>query len=115
MKGRRLNGCALGLEKFAAAVIIILSLLFITYLTGAAFLETTDISTNNAAGECADIFSDNVFLNIILTAIFLAGLYLFYRHSFEISIRKLERVLLLWTFALGMAFIASTKLSLIHI
>ena len=110
MKGRRLNGCALGLEKFAAAVIIILSLLFITYLTGAAFLETTDISTNNAAGECADIFSDNVFLNIILTAIFLAGLYLFYRHSFEISIRKLERVLLLWTFALGMAFIASTKL-----
>ena len=50
------------------------------------------------------------FLNLILVCIFLAALYIFYRHGMEIKLRRLEIALLCWTFILGVAFIASVKL-----
>ena len=52
----------------------------------------------------------DIFLNLILVCIFLAALYIFYRHGMEIKLRRLEIALLCWTFILGAAFIASVKL-----
>ena len=85
-------------------------MLFMIYLTASAFLQTTDISIADPSGEYAEIYSDNIFLNLIFVFIFLAALYIFYRHGMEIKLRQLEIALLCWTFILGAAFIASVKL-----
>lgn len=98
------------LNRLAAAVVIIMLLPFMLYLTGSAFLETVSISTETASGELAVISPDNIFLNAILLALMLAALYLFYKHSGGVSLRRLELLLLLWTLALGLAFIVSVKL-----
>ena len=110
MKHARLDRYTPRIEKLGAAVILILTMLFMIYLTGAAFVQTTYISTNDPSGEHAEIYSDNIFLNLILVCIFLAALYIFYRHGTEIKLRRLEIALLCWTFILGAAFIVSVKL-----
>ena len=110
MKHGRLDRYTPRIEKLGAAVILILTMLFMIYLTGSAFVQTTDISTNDPSGEYAEIYSDNIFLNLIFVFIFLAALYIFYRHGKEIKLRRLEIALLCWTFILGAAFIASIKL-----
>ena len=110
MKHGRLDRYTPRIEKLGAAVILILTMLFMIYLTASAFLQTTDISIADPSGEYAEIYSDNIFLNLILVCIFLAALYIFYRHGTEIKLRRLEIALLCWTFILGAAFIASVKL-----
>ena len=110
MKHGRLDRYTPRIEKLGAAVILILTMLFMVYLTASAFLQTTDISIADPSGEYAEIYSDNIFLNLILVCIFLAALYIFYRHGTEIKLRRLEIALLCWTFILGAAFIASVKL-----
>ena len=110
MKHGRLDRYTPRIEKLGAAVILILTMLFMIYLTASAFLQTTDISIADPSGEYAEIYLDNIFLNLILVCIFLAALYIFYRHGMEIKLRRLEIALLCWTFILGAAFIASVKL-----
>lgn len=110
MKHGRLDRYTPRIEKLGAAVILILTMLFMIYLTASAFLQTTDISIADPSGEYAEIYSDNIFLNLIFVFIFLAALYIFYRHGMEIKLRRLEIALLCWTFILGAAFIASVKL-----
>lgn len=110
MRRERLDAAAEKLNRLAAAVVLVLMLLFMLYLTAAAFFETADIGTENAAGELAAIFADNVFLNIIIMALLLSVMYLFFRHCDALSLKKLELVLMLWTLVLGLCFIASVKL-----
>ena len=110
MKHGRLDRYTPRIEKLGAAVILILTMLFMIYLTASAFLQTTDISIADPSGEYAEIYLDNIFLNLILVCILLAALYIFYRHGMEIKLRRLEIALPCWTFILGAAFIASVKL-----
>ena len=77
MKHGRLDRYTPRIEKLGAAVILILTMLFMVYLTASAFLQTTDISIADPSGEYAEIYSDNIFLNLILVCIFLAALYIF--------------------------------------
>ena len=99
-----------GLEKTASAIVLILTLAFILGLTAAAFWETSLLNTEDASGENIEFYTDNIFLNIILLALFLSAAYLFFLHCGGIRFRRMENVLLFWTFALGTAYIATTKL-----
>ena len=107
----------IGLEKFstktekaASAIILAILFAFVLYLCIAALTESSNLNTKSNAGENIDFIEDNIFLNIIVMTILLSALYLFYRHCGEINPRKMEYVLLFWTFIIGTAFIVSTKL-----
>jgi len=99
-----------GIERFGAAVILVLVLAFLLVLTFSAYTQTSNVNTNDPSGEHIDFYSDNIFLNILLLAMFLCALYLFCRHGDGIDLRRMERLLMLWCFVLGAGFIASTKL-----
>ena len=107
MRWGRFAGSA---DRAAAALVLILVLAFLLALTAAAFFQTSDLNTNDPSGEHVDFYEDNVFLNLLLLAVFLCALYLFYLRCDAISRRRLEGVLMLWVFALGTLFIASVKL-----
>lgn len=107
----RLKAFTTKTEKLASTVILGLLLLFVLYLGINAFFETSYISTANVSGELAEIYDDNIFPNLIFSAIFLAAMYLFYEHCRDIDIRRMELILCLWTLLFGLAFIASVKLS----
>lgn len=111
MSGGKLARAALGLERVSAALILALVLAFLLALTGAAFLQTAVVNTDNpVSGENVVMQADNVFLNLLILSLLMLLLYLFYRHCDEIPAARLEWVLMLWVFALGTAFVASTKL-----
>ena len=110
MKEERLDQFAKGTERAAAVLILVLLLAFVLALAVCAFLETSVLNTDNPSGENIDFYEDNVFLNLILLALMLCVLYLFYRHCGEIRPRRMEIVLMAWVFCFGTAFIASTKL-----
>ena len=110
MKNGSGNGFARNLEKASAVLILVLLCCFLLALVFAAFTETASLNTNDPSGEHIDFREDNIFLNGILALIYLCVLYLFYRRCGALSLRRMERVLLLWTFLFGAAFIASTKL-----
>ena len=99
-----------GLEKTAAVLALVLLGCFLLALVYAAYTETAVLNTHDLSGEHIEFREDNLFLNGILTLIFLCVLYLFYRRCDAIPLRRMERALLLWTFVIGAAFIASTKL-----
>ena len=99
-----------GFDRFAAGVALVVALIFFLYLTGAAYLETSSVSIMGSAGEFAEIRVDNIFVNILLLVMILSGLYLFYRHRDDISLRRMECVLTAWTLLFGAAFIVSVKL-----
>ena len=105
-----MDGFGLKLEKAATILIVVLLCAFLLLLTYAAFTQTSDLSTNDISGEKITFKLDNFFLNGILLAMYLCALYLFYRRCDALSLRRMEFVLLIFTFALGAAFIASTKL-----
>ena len=104
------DGFARKLEKSAAVLVPALLCCFLLGLTFAAFTETASLNMNDPSGEHIDFRDDNIFLNGILALIYLCVLYLFYRRCGTIPLRLMERVLLLWAFLFGAAFIASTKL-----
>ena len=110
MKKGRSVPFARGVERSATALILVLALLFLLALTLAAYTQSADLNTNDPSGENIDFYEDNIFLNVLLLAIILCGLYLFYRHGDAIRVGRMETVLLLWCFVLGTAFIVSTKL-----
>ena len=110
MKRERLDKLAEGTEKASAVLILVLLGLFLLTLTYAAYTQTANLNTNDISGEHIDWKDDNIFLNAILTAMYLCALYLFYRRCDRISLKRMELVLLLWTFMFSAAFIASTKL-----
>ena len=97
-------------QGFAAAAVGVILFAFMLYLTVFAFFETTIITTHNNAGELAETMTDNIFLNIILLVIILSALYIFYRHRDDVSLRRIEIILMVWTLVLGAAFIVSVKL-----
>ncbi len=107
---RRLENFSRGLEKAASAIILILTFAFILGLTAAAFWETSLLNTEDASGENIEFYADNVFLNIIILALLLSAGYLFYRHCEGFDFRRMEIALLIWVFALGTVYIATTKL-----
>ena len=107
---RRLERFSGGLEKTVSAIILILSLAFLLGLTAAAFGETCLLNTEDASGENIEFYADNVFLNIIILALLLSAAYLFYHHCDGIRVRRMEYALLVWVFAVGTAYIATTKL-----
>ena len=106
----RLDRFAAESERAAAALVLVLVLAFMLSLTAAAFFQTADLSTNDPSGERIAFYADNVFLNLIMLALMLCALYLFYCHCDHIRLRRLELLLLLWIFAAGTAFVASVKL-----
>ncbi|MCR5576201.1 MAG: hypothetical protein K6F56_04255 [Oscillospiraceae bacterium] len=110
MKRESMDSFAQNLEKAAVILILVLLAVFLLGLVYAAYTQTSDLNTNDVSGEHIDFKDDNIFLNGILTAIGLCALYLFYRHCGTVPLRRMERVLLLFTFVFGAAFIASTKL-----
>lgn len=111
MRQERPDAGAGKFDRLAAAVVIVLMLGFTLFLMCSAFFETVDINIANIAGEQADIVTDNFFLNIIILGLTLAATYLFYRHCDGLTVKALELVLMLWTLALGLGFIASVKLA----
>ena len=111
MRPGRIDSGISWLSKFCAAVILVLSALFMLLLTLSAYTETANVSTNNEAGELVEIYADNVFLNILLLFLFISSLYLLYRHCVNFSLRRAELILLALVFLLGLAFIVSVKLA----
>ena len=107
---RRWNKISGGVERTAAALVLLLVFAFMLMLTYAAFRETSVLNTDNLSGENIEFYADNIFLNCIVLIILLSAAYLFYLHGDGINLKKMERVLLLWTFLFGTAYIASTKL-----
>ena len=99
------------LSRLAAGVVIVAALCFLLPLTVSSYVETTFIDKQNNAGECAVIFRDKLLLNVLVTVVAAAGLYLLSRWADGIPLRRIEAVLLLWTAALGLAFILTTKIS----
>jgi len=99
------------LLRLAAAVVLVPSLLLMLLLTLSAYMETGYISTNNPAGELLELYADNVFLNILLLVLLGATLYLLYRHGKNANLKRLELLMLLWVFLLGLSFILSVKLA----
>ena len=97
-------------DRFAAAMILVLVLAFMLALTFCAFTQTADLNTNDPSGEHIDFYSDNVFLNLLMQAMILCTLYLFYRHCDHIPLTRIQIVLGLWVFLTGTLFVASVKL-----
>ena len=111
MKGARFDRGMARLSRLGAAVILVLSFAFMLFLTVFAYLETGNVSTNNAAGELVELYADNIFLNALMLFLFISTLYLLYRHSAGFSQRQIELVLMAAVFLLGITFILSVKLA----
>ena len=111
MSAERIEHGITKLSRFGAAIVLILAFAFMLFLTACAYLETGDVSTNNAAGELVELYADNIFLNSLLLFIFLATLYLLYRHSSGLVQWRTELLLLAVVFVLGVTFILSVKLA----
>ena len=107
---RRLERFSGAVEKTASALILILTFAFILGLTITSFVETSILNTDNISGENIEFYTDNVFLHIIVLGILLPSGYLFYKHGDAIREQRMECALMFWTFALGTAYIATTKL-----
>ncbi len=111
MKGAHFDRGMARLSRLGAAVILVLSFAFMLFLTVFAYLETGNVSTNNAAGELVELYADNIFLNALMLFLFISTLYLLYRHSASFSQRQIELVLMAAVFLLGITFILSVKLA----
>lgn len=106
----RWNGFSRGVEKTAAALVLVLVFAFVLVLTYAACRETSVLNTDNVSGENIEFYADNIFVNIMALTILLSAGYLFYLHCDPIKTAGMERALLIWTFLFGTAYIASAKL-----
>ena len=111
MKAGRIEHGMTRLSRFGAAVVLVLAFAFLLFLTVCAFLETGDVSTNNAAGELVELYADNIFLNALMLFIFISSLYLLYRHSAGFILWRTELVLMAVVFVVGITFILSVKLA----
>lgn len=111
MKAGRIEHGMTRLSRFGAAVVLVLAFAFLLFLTVCAFLETGDVSTNNAAGELVELYADNIFLNALMLFIFISSLYLLYRHSTGFILWRTELVLMAVVFVVGITFILSVKLA----
>lgn len=99
-----------GLDRLGAGVVLVMSFGFLLFLTGVAYWETSSVTMANKTGELVESYRDNIFLNALILVILLSSLYLFYRHRDDISLQKIELVLMSWTLVIGLAFIVSVKL-----
>lgn len=111
MKTGRIGQGMTKLSRFGAAVVLVLSFAFLLFLTVSAYLETGDVSTNNAAGELVELYADNIFLNALILFILASVLYLLYRHSTDFSLWRTELIVLAVVFVMGISFILSVKLA----
>ena len=105
------SGFSRALGRLAAGVVIVAAVLLLLPLTVSAYVQTTVITTENEAGECAALVADKLWLNLAVTLVAAAGLYLLGGRIDTVPLRRIEAVLLLWTAALGLAFILTTKIS----
>ena len=105
------SGFSRTLGRLAAGVVVVVAILFLLPLTLSAYTQTTVITTQNEAGECAVIIRDRLLLNILVTGIAAAALYWLGKLTDRVPLRWIEAVLLLWTALLGLAFILTTKIS----
>ncbi len=99
------------IDSVLSAVVLIMMIVLMLFLTGSAFFETFEVTAENTAGELCRSVDDNFFLNLIVSAIVVIALYVFFLHLRTLTTKKLEIVLMIWTFVLGCAFIVSVKLS----
>lgn len=99
------------LEGWAVMLILVLLLAFMLFLSISAWTETSYLNTNNISGENIDIYADNVFLNIIMGALSVCLLYIFYQYADAVSPRLMELMLYGWMFVFGCLFILTTKLA----
>lgn len=110
MKNDSLRRFSDSLEKMAAMLVLILSLLFVVWLSFCAYRETSLLNTEHISGEHIEFYADNVFLSILVLALLLSASYLFYRNCGPIHPMRMELALLIWSFVLGTTYIATTKL-----
>ena len=110
MKRGSMDSLAQGMEKAVVILSLVLLAVFLLGLVFTAYTQTSELNMNDVSGEHIEFRDDNFFLNGILTAICLCALYLFYRRCDAIPLRRMERLLLVFTFVFGAAFIASTRL-----
>lgn len=99
------------LEGAALMLILVLVLAFMLVLCFSAWTETSYLNTNNVSGENIDIYGDNVFLNIILSVIYICLLYIFYQYTDAVKPQLMELLLYGWMFVFGCLFILTTKLA----
>lgn len=99
------------LEKWGCFVILGILLAFMLLISCSAFLQTSYLNTNDISGENIDIYSDNVFLNMILLVLYISAIYLFAKCTEAINARRMELVLYGWMLLFGGLFIVSTKLA----
>ena len=97
-------------SRFCAAVIFILLLGFMAFLTPMSVFRTTLMSTGAGAGEIVTFVKDNFFLNAIVLFICVAAVYLICLMCEHVKLRKLVVLLLAWTLLFGLAFVCSAKL-----
>lgn len=97
-------------SRFCAAVIFILLLGFMAFLTPMSVFRTTLMSTGAGAGEIVMFVKDNFFLNAIVLFICVAAVYLICLMCEHVKLRKLVVLLLAWTLLFGLAFVCSAKL-----
>lgn len=98
-------------NRFSAGVILALLLVFMLYLCGASLFETVYISMDDISGEKVETLHNNFFLNLIKLALILSALYIFFKNTRHITLRRIETLMLCLTVLFGFTFIFSCKLS----
>lgn len=104
------NRIAERFSRFCAGVVLALVTLAAVYLFVMSMLQSADISTGSGYGEILRFVKDNLLLNLLALLAGTALLYGFWRLCGRISLKLLTALLLAWTMAAGLAFIASVRL-----
>lgn len=93
--------------------LVIFALLFL-YLTVAAFLGTTDMNLENRALENVEFLRDNVWMNLLLTVVFVSALLLLGRLIRRVELPVVEGVTVLAVLFLGVLWVLSALSSPTH-
>jgi len=97
-------------SRFCAGGVFALTLCFMTVLTVQSLLGTYSVTTGGGEGEVLGYAKDNVLINLLLTAAFLALVYFAEKLLKNVSAKKVTLVLLAWTVIFSSAFVCSAKL-----
>ena len=95
---------------FCAGGVLVLELGFMAVLCVLSLLGSFSVTTGGGEGEVLSYAKDSVFLNLFLTAAFLALIFCASRLLERVSAKKLTVLLLVWTVLFSSAFVCSAKL-----
>ena len=95
---------------FCAGGVLVLELGFMAVLCVLSLLGSFSVTTGGGEGEVLSYAKDNVFLNLFLTAAFLALILFASRLLERVSAKKLTVLLLVWTVVFSSAFVCSARL-----